>query len=115
MSQAYSAGVKMNPLDAAQLTVSNPIVHDETRSSKWYPLFQRGGDRSVRYPDAVDAPNPLPRQRDAPISGMGYAQSGQFIVPRSLGITDFFVTQVGDVDVTLYNQWLQQNYAFSLH
>lgn len=102
VQQARNAGVPMADVNAELRTVSRPILHDETIGVEQ--------DREVRYPDAPDAPNPLPTQRTALIEGMTYQDSLQFI--------DYFNPNQGEragtVDMDVYNAWLRANYGFSM-
>jgi hypothetical protein len=50
----------------------------------------------------------------AALQASRYVAWEKTVDPRTLGIADFFATQVGDVDMTLYSQWLQQNYGITL-
>ena len=113
--QASSNGVTMKPLEAAQRTVSNPIVHDPRRDAKWRALGDPLAikDRAVRYPNASDAPFLNRDSQQAPIQGMTAAEAQRLnlIRFRSLGIRDLTDTRVGDVDMAAYSRWLNQNYG----
>ncbi|MBB4842636.1 RHS repeat-associated protein [Paucibacter oligotrophus] len=117
--QAKAAGLKMDDLAAEQRTVSNPILHDETRVLPW-ALPGMGGlsrDREVRV-----AGRESPGKSTDPEGGMRYAlsQSGGYI--RYNPATQVFDPGTGDtreqpccgnraglVDMQKYGEWLRSN------
>ncbi|MEW6416081.1 MAG: RHS repeat-associated core domain-containing protein [Pseudomonadota bacterium] len=109
VSEAKRAGVTVAPLPADLQTISNPILHNETRTTP-FKIWGTGQDREVRYPVASDAPNPLPKQRDAPIEGMTYTDSLAWIT-RDVDPT---TSREGMVDMTAYGSWLKANYGINL-
>jgi RHS repeat-associated protein len=109
VEEAKRAGVTMSPLPSDLLTISSPILHNETRSIP-FALWGVNQDREVRYPVAADAPSPLPKQRDAPIEGLTYSDSLTWIT-RDANPTG---SHEGEVDMTAYGAWLQANYGINL-
>jgi RHS repeat-associated protein len=97
--QAVAAGVPMNALLTAQRTVSNPVLHDESRVSPWVTLQLGRTDRSFYY-GAQSVP-----QRQAQLQGMTTAQSETYITRRAQPNGNV----VGDVNMATYRQWLQTN------
>ncbi len=110
VAEAQRAGVAMGTLPAELQTVSNPILHSETRTSP-FSVWGVNQDREVRYPVASDAPSPLPKQRGAPIEGMTYSDSLTWIT-RDTNPTG---SREGVVDMTAYGAWLKANYGINLH
>lgn len=109
VAEAKRAGVTMDILPADLQTITNPILHNETRSLP-FKIWGTGQDREVRYPVASDAPNPLPKQRGAPIEGMIYTDSLTWIT-RDTNPTG---SREGSVDMTAYGAWLNANYGINL-
>jgi RHS repeat-associated protein len=107
-AQAKLAGVNMEPLEPDQLTVTSPILHDETNVLPWYlPGF--GGlssDRDVKFPDQTL------KGKDVQFDGMTYQQSQQN------GYINYYnnITgnQAGAVDMDKYKAWLQSNLNLTL-
>lgn len=97
--QAVAAGVPMNELRAEQQTVSNPVLHDESRVSPWKNLQLGRTDRSFYY-GAQSVP-----QRQAQLLGMTTTQSETYITRRAQPNDNV----VGDVNMATYRQWLQSN------
>jgi Uncharacterized alpha/beta hydrolase domain (DUF2235) len=108
--QAFSAGVRMGNLSAAQQTVSNPIVHDERNT---YPFnapiggqpFFGEQDRNIRTPDGRLTP-----ERTAPIQGLTNQQAMGYVQYQNMQR----VNQVGLVDMNRYRQWLASNYQVNV-
>lgn len=109
VAKAKRAGVTMDILPADLQTVTNPILHNETRSIP-FKIWGADQDREVRYPVASDAPSPLPNQRDAPIEGMTYSGSLTWIT-HDANPTG---SREGEVDMSAYGAWLKANYDITL-
>ena len=109
-AQAGLGGVTLKPLEADQLKVTNPILHDESRVAPWIlPGF--GGlssDRTITYLDGSSA-----KMKEAQTEGMTYtlSQQGQAANstdPKFIDYDKFFAgNKVGNVNMTNYRQWLQ--------
>ena len=107
-AQAVSAGVTLKPLEADQLKVSNPILHDETRVAPWnLPGF--GGlssDRTITYLDQSSA-----KMKAAQTEGMTYTQSQQGQTDsqdKYINYHNYYAgNKAGLVDMDKYKQWLQ--------
>ena len=111
VAQATSAGVKLKPLEAAQTTVSNPILHDETRVAPWnLPGF--GGfssDRDMKFPDQTV------KMKNAQIEGMTYSTS-QSQDPKYITYDQNpSGSTVGTVDMEKYKVWLQSNLSLTIN
>ncbi|MDP2371658.1 RHS repeat-associated core domain-containing protein, partial [Rhodoferax sp.] len=107
VAQAKAAGVGMLELPDDLKTVSNPVLHDET---KVFPFF--GPDREVRYPGASDSPGWEVNSREAPLQGISLAETETFIrrpacpgCPRNVA---------GAVDMVEYAKWLKANYGLTI-
>lgn len=109
VAEAKRAGVMMDLLPADLQTVASPILHNETRITP-FKIWGTGQDREVRYPVASDVPNPLPKQRDAPMEGMTHADSLAWVSfdANPTGNRD------GTVDMGAYGTWLKANYGITL-
>jgi RHS repeat-associated protein len=122
-AQAKTAGVNMKSLETKQLTVANPVLHDESRVAPW-TLPGLGGlssDREMRFKTSVV------NMKNAQIEGMSYKQSKdggyiQYNPPTTVVNSETgVVTQVsccgnraGVVDMTKYRKWLQDNLSLTL-
>ncbi len=107
--EAERAGVNIAPLPADLQTITNPILHNETHSVP-FNLRGKGQDREVHYPVAADAPNTLPKQRDAPIEGLTYSESLAWITQDAAPSGN----REGVVDMSAYGAWLKNNYGINL-
>ncbi|MBS0544557.1 MAG: DUF2235 domain-containing protein, partial [Proteobacteria bacterium] len=120
--QAVAAGVRMKPLEVAQRSISDPVVHDESRVSPWnvVPLNGFDNDRQVHYPDEVR------EQRSADFAGMNHAEALTYILPYpdepplpnpyedgNVPFAQRPSKRVGLVDINLYRDWLAQTYGLS--
>ena len=110
-AQAASAGVNLKPLEAAQTTVSNPILHDESRVAPWnLPGF--GGlssDRDMKFPDQTV------KMKNAQIEGMTYSTS-QSQDPKYINYYNYYAgNKAGLVDMDKYKVWLQSNLSLTIN
>ena len=107
-AQAGAAGVRMVTLPERFLLVSDPLLHDSSMVSV--------GDREVRYRNASGWTYANPFQRAAPIPGLRWRDTAQFIArfpdpqPDTYGENSL----VGRVDMARYGQWLTANYGLAM-
>ena len=110
VQQAGLAGVTFKALEADQLKVTNPILHDESRVAPWVlPGF--GGlssDRTVTYLDGSST-----KTKNAQTEGMTYTlsqkdQAAGTVDPKKyIDYDEFFAgSRVGMVNMTNYKEWL---------
>ncbi|HQN12047.1 MAG TPA: DUF2235 domain-containing protein [Quisquiliibacterium sp.] len=104
-AQARTAGVRMEALPERFLQVSNPLLHDSG--------LMAAGDREVRYrnPSGWTYANVL--QRAAPIPGLRWRDTAQFITRFPEPQPDAYGedTLVGRVDMAGYGRWLAAHYG----
>ena len=107
-AQAKMAGVNMREVRAAQQTVSNPILHDETKVAPWtVPGFGgSGSDRDMVFPDRTV------KMKDARIDGMTYTRSQQDALIKYHYL--LAGNDVGTVDMVKYKDWLKKNLNLTL-
>ena len=98
----------MDTLPERFLLVSDPLLHDSSMVSV--------GDREVRYRNASGWTYANPFQRAAPIPGLRWRDTAQFIArfPDPQHDTYGENSLVGRVDMARYGQWLTANYGLAM-
>jgi len=107
-AQARDAGVAMFALTSEFARVSAPLLHDSNPGG--------AGDREFRYRNAWGWTFANPLQRVAPVGGLRWADTGQFVIRHAAPLEDVYgqPTIAGEVDIAGYAAWLDANYAITV-
>lgn len=107
-AQALGAGVPMLALTSEFARVSAPLLHDSNLGG--------AGDREFRYRNALGWTFANPLQRVAPVDGLRWRDTAQFVLRYPSPREDVYgqPTLAGEVDIERYAAWLASNYAITL-